>query len=115
MLLQWGRALMSADGTQAHAIPSGNCPLQWGRALMSADGAGANPRSRIAAAASMGPRSDERGWARAVASHGQQWRLLQWGRALMSADGILLCRWCRLLVALQWGRALMSADGTSGR
>ncbi len=64
-MLQWCRALMSAEGCVPGSRNGLFIPLQWCRALMSAEGpplaAGSQPRG----IASMVPRSDERGRERA--------------------------------------------------
>ncbi len=83
--------------------------LQWGRALMSAEIQSGLSVSSALRNASMGPRSDERGngvlrnTERAPAG-------LQWGRALMSAEIIRRPRGAERRRTLQWGRALMSAE-----
>ncbi len=60
-MLQWGRALMSAEMPPIAAAGRPPPPLQWGRALMSAEMARPPQGCSCRRVASMGPRSDERG------------------------------------------------------
>ena len=88
LLLQWGRALMSAESVRLSTRSMRTViALQWGRALMSAERCLFHVHRQLRLGlASMGPRSDERGekLGRMVAIPPGE--LLQWGRALMSAE-----------------------------
>ena len=86
--------------------------LQWGRALVSAEGDFAKPETAMKEMASMGPRSGERGRKGVSVEQSSGTITLQWGRALVSAEGPptsmgFFCGPWRL----QWGRALVSAEG----
>ena len=63
MVLQWGRAPMSAERVKVvtNQKELEAALLQWGRAPMSAESRRRDLRRRIQDEASMGPRSDERG------------------------------------------------------
>src|SRR3989304_2703768 len=80
--LQWGRALVSAE-TGALRMPRAPLgSLQWGRALVSAETSRRGNGHHQEVRASMGPRSGERG--NTVVSGGPGKNLqLQWGRALV--------------------------------
>src|SRR5438477_450100 len=60
-LLQWGRALTSAEVAGEHDGTRSGRMLQWGRALTSAEVNLPGKPGCPVRAASMGPRSDERG------------------------------------------------------
>src|SRR5689334_4690808 len=61
--------------------------LQWGRALLSAEGRVGGTQAPGRDDASMGPRSAERGRPPAAAQSASA-TPLQWGRALLSAEGV---------------------------
>ena len=62
-------------------------PLQWGRALVSAEGPFRSRHRSRPVRASMGPRSGERGRVVGNAAVLAKLTRLQWGRALVSAEG----------------------------
>src|SRR5579875_1183060 len=84
--LQWGRAQMSAEIYLADASGLFDYSLQWGRAQMSAEILVFFRTWEPRELASMGPRSNERGNATAIAPSFTVEDLLQWGRAQMSAE-----------------------------
>ena|GEM_PF-3497318 len=86
VMLQWGRAQMSAEIYLADASGLFDYSLQWGRAQMSAEILVFFRTWEPRELASMGPRSNERGNATAIAPSFTVEDLLQWGRAQMSAE-----------------------------
>ena len=109
-LLQWGRALSSAETLRTtHAWP-GWLALQWGRALSSAETPSGPSNGTCLFLASMGPRSFERGdWRGPGGAHGARQRFN--GAALFRARRHLFrCSFASGDTGLQWGRALSSAE-----
>ena len=107
--LQWGRGRMAAEGFACMCTLTPPTKLQWGRGRMAAEGLSArtNPRCRRA---SMGPRPDGRGRARAVQG-------MPIGGARFNGAAAGWPRKADLRTeapaeeSLQWGRGRMAAEG----
>src|SRR6266850_559827 len=84
--LQWGRALSSAESVPTRVECRSILGLQWGRALSSAESRLVLSGRARHQSASMGPRSVERGIAGRNFRERERLKLLQWGRALSSAE-----------------------------
>src|SRR5258705_553392 len=109
-MLQWGRALSSAESLRYDAsrridYHASMGPRSVERGIRSSLlGASAHHR------ASMGPRSVERGITNTAGLMAWGSLSLQWGRALSSAESLLVEPDFSHVVRLQWGRALSSAE-----
>ena len=137
--LQWGRVRVNAEGALSEGMPCRVSSLQWGRVRVNAEGQRIAAADGLGRAASMGPRSGERGrptrpcrtsW-RPRASMGP--RSGERGRAFSHRAGRGLTdasmgprsgergrgqygrRHDRLLHRLQWGRVRVNAEGSQGR
>ena len=109
--LQWGRGLSTAETRHTEMwAPFGMSRLQWGRGLSTAETPSGAWRAILAAAASMGPRSFNRGnRATSLRRLTLRW-VLQWGRGLSTAETPSRRHGSATPQTLQWGRGLSTAE-----
>ena len=108
--LQWSRAQESAEISACGSAASRIVQLQWSRAQESAEIQRRPPQRLRDGAASMEPRSRERGNPGLIGFPLAMASALQWSRAQESAE--MTCRWrcARRSSWLQWSRAQESAE-----
>ncbi len=107
--LQWGRGQVTAEMPVRFARFTCVARLQWGRGQVTAEMRSSSP-PKLSSAASMGPRSGDRGNAMMAFPQTEEEMQLQWGRGQVTAE-MNRPHWSSLgRLRLQWGRGQVTAE-----